>query len=260
MPVKRRYEPIPIRFSKGGRLEPDLPVGEIGPADFDEKINFRTVLGAQELIEGWDYPEATPTWVGDGLADFNDGHPAEQLGFVRRPNGKSAIVGCGSGYIKYFDLDANAWVTIGSGYSTPFDAGFRRWRIEDIAGYAVFNNSRDLPCTWQVGDAEVRPMYELREAGYASVGDIVEYVDGVFMACDLLEVLDDAMSALMNSADPYRTIDESETDIVVRIGYNRLWSGIGDPRSIAATVPGSIASTSCSRGQWHRSRSATRSR
>lgn len=239
MPVKRTYVPFPVRLADGARLLPDLPKGGIGAANFEEKVNFVSEIGEVRKIAGWDYPAPTDDWEGDGLADFADGRPAEAIRGVRRPNGTYAVVGCGHGLIKYFDYDTNAWVTIGSGYSTQFDEGFRWWQIEDIAGYVVFNNSRDLPCRWQIGDAEVVPLYELREAGYASVGHICEYVDGVLMCCDILEINDADMAAVMNDPLPYKTITDGAT--TTRIGYRRVWSNIGNPGDFGVTVPGAIA-------------------
>lgn len=242
MPVKRQYAPFPVKISDGGRLLPDLPVGTIGPANFDEKINFVSEIGEIRLRAGWDFPANTPDWTGDGLTDFADGHPAEAIAAVRRPNGTYAIVGCGHGKIKVFDYDTNAWVTIGSGYSTRYDEGFRWWQIVDVAGYAVFNNGRDLPCWWQIGDAAVTPLYEMREAGYASVGLICEYVDGVLMCADVLEINDADMSAVMNDPLPYKTIVDGA--ITTRITFRRIWSNIGDPRDFGVTVPGTINDTS----------------
>lgn len=242
MPIKRQYAPFPVKVSDGGRLLPDLPVGTIGPANFDEKINFVSEIGEIRLRAGWDYPENTDEWIGDGLADFADGQPAEAIAGIRRPNGTYAIVGAGHGKIKYFDYDLNAWVEIGSGYSTTFDEGFRWWQIVDVAGYAVFNNGRDLPCWWQIGDASVTPLYEMREAGYASVGLICEYVDGVLMCADILEINDADMDAVMNDPLPYKTIVDSA--ITTRISFRRIWSNIGDPRDFGVTVPGAIAASS----------------
>src|SRR5690554_1818815 len=126
MPVKRDFAPFPVRISSGDRLLPDLPVGSIGAANFDEKVNFVSEVGGEvRKIAGWDYPAPRGDWDGTGLVDFHNGQPAEAIEGIRRPNGTYAIVGCGAGYIKAFDYDANAWVTIGSGYSTAYDAGFR---------------------------------------------------------------------------------------------------------------------------------------
>lgn len=239
MPVKRNYAGIVINVGDGGKLLPDLPPSRIGQANYDEKINFRRETVAEEIkIEGWDFPAPMGDWAGDGLADFNDGNPAEALRMVRRPNGDKAIVGCGGGFIKYFNYDTNAWVTIGSGYSTQADAGFRFWQIEDVSGYAIFNNGRDLMCSWLVGDAAVVPIYEFREAGYASCGDIAEF-NGFLRCADILEINDLDMAAVMNDPLPYKTIVDGAN--TTRINYRRVWSNAEDPRDFAANGPGAIA-------------------
>lgn len=88
----------------------------------------------------------------------------------------------------YF-ADANgAWKIIGSGFSA--DGG--RWEAENINGWAVFNNGRDLPVTYRVEDEEVKPLYELREAGVAFVGSIAEYA-GVLMCFDIAQIKPDVM-------------------------------------------------------------------
>jgi hypothetical protein len=242
MPVKRSYASVPVKISDGGRLLPDLPVGTIGPANFDEKINFVSEIGEVRKRAGWDYPAPSGDWLAEMMETFDATHPCEAIKGVRRPNGTYAIVACGGGLIKVFDYDSDAWETIGSGYSTQQDAGFRWWQIEDIAGYAVFNNGRDLPCWWQIGDATVTPLYEMREAGYASVGHICEYVDGVLMCADVLEINDADMAAVMNDPLPYKTIVDGAN--TTRVTFERIWSNIGNPTDFAVDVDGSIAATS----------------
>lgn len=241
MPVKRGFAPFPVKILDGGRLLPDLPRGAVGPANFDEKINFVSEVGEVRKRAGWDFPAPSGDWLGELLETFDAHDPCEAIRGVRRPNGTYAIVGCGGGKIKAYDY-ATGWVTIGTGYSTAGQTGFRWWQIEDVAGYAVFNNGRDLPCWWQIGDASVTPLYEMREAGYASVGLICEYVDGVLMCADILEINDDDMAAVMNDPLPYKAIVDSA--ITTRITFRRIWSNEGNPRDFAATVPGSINASS----------------
>ncbi len=240
MPVKRTYTSVPVRFSDGARLLPDLPVGRVGGANFNEKLNFVSEIGEQRKRAGWDFVAPTGDWTAAAMATFDATHPCEAIRGVRRPNGTYAVVACGGGLIKVFDYDLDEWTTIGSGYSTQFDARFRWWQIEDIAGYVVFNNGRDLFCTWQIGDVAVRPNYEFREAGYASCGLICEYVDGVLMCADILEINDADFDAVMNGASPYATITDGAT--TTRITYRRVWSNIGNPRDFAVSVPGAVNS------------------
>ena len=104
----------------------DLPVGKIGPANFVEKVNFVSEIAEIRKRSGWDYPGPMGDWEAEMLYAF--GPPVEALCGVRRPNGTYAIVGCGGGFIKVFDYDTDAWVTLGSGYGQPGDAGFRWWQ------------------------------------------------------------------------------------------------------------------------------------
>lgn len=238
MPVKRQYVSVPVKISTGGRLLSDLPVGEIGADNFSEKLNFVTEIAEVRKRAGWDYPAPDGDWSATMLGTFDATHPVEAIRGVRRPNGTYAVVACGGGLIKAFSYSLNQWVTIGSGYSTQADGGFRWWQIEDIAGYAIFNNGRDLMCSWQIGDASVTPIYEFREAGYASCGLITEYVDGVLMCADILEINNADFSAVMNDPLPYKTIVDSA--ITTRITFERVWSNIGNPRDFAVDVPGSV--------------------
>lgn len=51
------------------------------------------------------------------------------------------------------------------------------------------NNAVDLPLYWNIGDAAVTPMYELREVGVASVGRIAEN-NGFLIIADITEIID----------------------------------------------------------------------
>lgn len=236
MPVKRNYSSLPVRLSDGGRLLSDLPQGTVGPANFDEKINFVSEIAEVRKRAGWDYPAPMGDWAAEMLYAF--GVPVEQIRGVRRPNGTYAVVACGGGYIKVFNYDTDAWETIGSGYAQPGDAGFRWWQIEDIAGYVVFNNSRDLPAIWQIGNAAVTPVYEIREAGYASVGHIVEYVDGVLMCADITEISDAGMAAVMNSVDPYGVLPDSQENVLI---YSEDFTNAAWTKTAVAVTTGFMA-------------------
>lgn len=241
MPVKRNYSSLPVRLSDGGRLLSDLPQGTVGPANFDEKINFVSEIAEVRKRAGWDYPAPMGDWAAEMLYAF--GVPVEQIRGVRRPNGTYAVVGCGGGYIKVFNYDTDAWETIGSGYGQPGDVGFRFWSIEDIAGYVVFNNSRDLPAIWQIGNAAVTPVYEIREAGYASVGHIVEYVDGVLMCADVVEISDSAQSLVMNSLDPYGLVPSGLSNYLLwtEVFSNAVWTPVAVTVTDGEDAPNGLA-------------------
>jgi hypothetical protein len=87
----------------------------------------------------------------------------------------------------------------------------------------------------------VTPLYEFREAGYASCGDICEY-NGVLRCADILEINDDAQETVMAGGNPYGVIVDGVS--TTRINYRRVWSNIGNPRDFGATVPGSINASS----------------
>lgn len=239
MPVKREYSPVPVSVAQSGKYLPDLPAFEIGLSDYTEKTNWERFKGTERKRAGWDYPAPTARWTADQLGSFDAEVPCEAIEGIRRPNGTYAIVGCGGGKIKAFSYSLNSWVTIGSGYSVDGDPGFLWWQIEDCDGYAVFNNGRDLHCTWQVGDAAVRPNYEFREQGYASCGHIVEYY-GVLICSNILEIDPTEMDALMNGPSPYGTVEEDGVVATQRIGFERVWSNIGNPLDFAAIVAGTV--------------------
>lgn len=243
MPVQRQYAPVPVAVADSGKYLPDYPAFAIGLSDYTEKTNWERFKRTERKRAGWDYPAPTASWTADMLGTFDADSPCEAIKGIRRPNGTYAVVGAGGGKIKAFSYDLNSWVTIGSGYSTDGTPGFLWWQIEDVAGYAVFNNGLDLMCTWQVGDAAVTPDYEFRESGYASCGGIVEYY-GVLICSNILEIDPSAMGSLMNGAHPYGTIAEGGPVTTTRIGFERVWSNIGDPQDFAAELTGAVNATS----------------
>lgn len=239
MPVRRSYQPVQVNVIESGKLLPDFPPNRIAPSDYTEKVNWQRLNGTEQKRAGWDFPGPLPDWLSEMLGRFDAAAPCEALKGIRRPNGTYAIVGCGGGKIKAFSYDDDEWLVIGTGYSVDGDYGFTYWQIEDVAGYAVFNNSRDLPCVWQVGDAGVTPIYQMREQGYAAVGNIVEYY-GLLMCSNILEIDPVEMESLMNGADPFRAITEEDAIQTTRIGFERIWSNISDPRDFSAVVAGTI--------------------
>ena len=238
MPIKADFKEIPVNISDGGALTPDLPIHSVRGVDFTDLTNWRPTNGVEIVkTEGWDYfaPNAEEVALAQRL---NAPSGCLAIKEVSRPNGKSAVVCVAGGKIYAFSYDDGEWSEIGTGYSTT---GIRYWEIEVVAGYAVFNNGKDLPCTWQVGDAAVRPHYELREQGYAFVDTIAE-TNGVLMCMGVAEILESELAGIMNGSDPYGTI--TDTTKFQHIKFLVLWSNLGDPRDMAATVTGSIASGS----------------
>src|SRR3990167_1343490 len=88
-------------------------------------------------------------------------------------------------YTPYWDDNPGVWIQIGEGFSTDG----HRWEAILLNGFITFNNGVDLPVTYRLEEFEVRPMYELREQGIASVGTIEEMANRL-LAADITEVND----------------------------------------------------------------------
>lgn len=228
--------PVQLDLAQGGRLAPDLPLHKLGLANFALQQNWRTEDGAKVKREGWDYFAPNGVSVAQRLS------AASRLVAQReilRPNGKGAIVAVEQGGIIWaFSFDTSAWVQIGTGYT----AGLLDWQIEEVAGYAIFNNRVDLPCRWQVGDAAVTPLYELREQQIAAVGHIKEF-NGQLHCEDLTEILAAHFAGIMNGATPYGPVTDPTK--IQRIGFKKTWSNVGGrPYDFAATVNGATTNGS----------------
>lgn len=96
----------------------------------------------------------------------------------------------------YYKDEDGSWVVIGSGFSE--DAA--RWEALNINGWAVFNNGMDLPVTYRVEHGEVRPNYELREAGIVRVGTIAEY-NGILVCNDIYTFKEGELAEFMAHTD-----------------------------------------------------------
>lgn len=232
--------PVPMPLSKGGRLAPDLALAELGLANFSVQRNWRTENGCKIKREGYDYFAPNGSSTNQRL---NASSKIVAVRQIERPNGKVAIVAVETaGIIWAFSYDTSVWVQIGTG----FTAGGLDWQIEEVAGYAIFNNPfLDLPVSWQVGDAAVKPLHELREQQVASVGHIKEF-NGQLHCEDLVEILDAHFAGIMNGGAPYGPVTDPTK--IQRVGFKKVWSNFGmiggGPRDFASTVPGSITSGS----------------
>src|SRR5665213_2708563 len=118
MPVTRNYTSVPVTVTDSGLFQPDSPPYQLAPSDYTRKLNFERFDGTERKRCGWDFPAPMPGWTAAMLGSFDSVTPCEAIHGIRRPNGKYAIVGCGGGKIKAYSYDVDAWVTIGSGYST----------------------------------------------------------------------------------------------------------------------------------------------
>ncbi len=243
MPVVRQFSTVSIGVGQGGRLMPDRPLAEVGPANYTRKENFRREgvgSNAEEVKrEGWDW-----FFPNSGGSATNQktifASAVTAIGEARRPNGKTSVVACcANGKVYAFSYDTSAWVEIGTGYSNPPSG--HRWEIVPVGSYVVFNNGIDLPFTWLVGDAAVSPIYELRERGVASVGTIWE-ANQILCCANILEILPASLAGIMNGVSPYGQITNPAT--TQRWQFRKIWSNNGDPRDFAATAVGSINAAS----------------
>lgn len=190
------YKPVPARPSAGGKLMSNISADSAGIFNYVVKRDWRRVLDREVRAEGYDY-----FWANTSIPLGQQPYPnfpvtTEPITLIhecRQPNGNLAIV-CGTpttlyryfaltdgSYYQgdgtpseyylgsnYYNDSPGEWIVIGSGFSPSA----QRWEAEDLNGYAIFNNGVDLPVTYQVQDFQAFPIYELREAGIASVGNI----------------------------------------------------------------------------------------
>lgn len=92
----------------------------------------------------------------------------------------------------YFNDNPGEWLVIGTGFS---DEG-KRWQAVDLNGYVVLNNGVDLPQAYRVEWSEVKPIYELRELGVASVG-VVSELESYLIIENVRQIKDDDMAGTM---------------------------------------------------------------
>jgi hypothetical protein len=129
-----------------------------------------------------------------------------------------------------------AWIQIAS----DLEPG-HRWEVFNIDGYVIFNNGKELPFTWELGDPSVKPIYELREQGVAAVETITEF-NGMLLCGDILDIPQTELATILNGSDPFGVYDdEVEGD---RRRFRLIWSAFGEPRRFGVVVKGSISSGS----------------
>lgn len=194
------YKPVPARPSAGGKLMSNLSADSVGIYNYVVNRDWRRYLDRLIRSEGYDFFQAStsiPLGQQPYPAGAPNGEPVTLIHETRQPNGALAIVvgtpttlyrffalnngayyaGDGTPSAYYFDTGPNlpyyndnpgTWIVIGTGFSPVA----QRWEAEDLNGYTVFNNGVDLPVSYRVQDFQVDPLYELREAGVASVGNI----------------------------------------------------------------------------------------
>lgn len=209
------YKPVPARPSAGGKLMSNVSNDSVGIFNYRVKRDFRRVLDHEIRAEGYEWFWAN-TSIPMGQQPFPNypttSEPITLAVMARQPNGRTAFV-CGTPtkLFRYFSLDNGAyytgdgtpdayytetgpntpyyddnpgvWITIGTGFSPAA----QRWEAVSLNGYLILNNGVDLPMTYQVQDFSVMPIYELREQGVASVGNISVSND-LLLCADISEI------------------------------------------------------------------------
>lgn len=243
--------------SENARLITRTSADRAGLGDYTTKRNFRRELDQCIRREGYDY--FWPNTEGDFAADPGDqpfpwkvaapgtGAPQEAIRFIgraERPNGEHAILAGsktrlwryvadnGGGYFvadavvdDYVEENTAQWILIGSGFS----ALGHRWEHHNIDGSTILNNGVDLPVSFRIEDNEVKPLYELRDQGIASVGTIGE-INGILMACDISEIQSDAFQSLMRLPGDIVTditVSQSGTTVTVPADFFVAGAGVG---------------------------------
>lgn len=173
-----------------------------------------------------DYPSGTPV---NQLSYWSDGtlFPADASAY---PPGTPTL------QQQYVDTTENGyWIVIGDHFSLQG----KRWEVENINGYMIFNNSVDLPVTYRVEETRVVPIYEMREQGIAAVGTISAMPNGILMCGDISEIQAAHLAEWFNTApDPYAVY--TNTRYIDRTTYRVIWSEIDEPRRWGLVVKGSI--------------------
>lgn len=162
----------------------------VGPADYVRKENWRRERDCEVRREGWIDFAPLPAIANQGLFDATE--DCIQAFELIRGDGTKAILGFSRTLVKLFSNTLGTWTTIGSGYS----AIGKKWQVLAIGGVLAANNAVDLPFTYEVGDAAVTPMYELREVGVARVGRIWQN-SGFLVVADITEIFAEVLPLFM---------------------------------------------------------------
>lgn len=206
----------------GGALRTVFSLENVGEANYAEKVNWRRVELDQEGLREGDRLFYPKTSVAVGAQPLNATAPITLIAEGVRPNGAKALVVGTATTLYRFNHATASWDTIGSGFS----GSAKRWQLDDLNGYLILNNGVDLPMTFRVEDAAVKPIYELREQGIAAVGWIFVF-NGFLVCCDITEIQAAALAGVMNGATPYGPV---ASNIVNRIRYRVIWSEPAEPR------------------------------
>lgn len=168
----------------------------IGAADYVQKTNWRREQDSEIRREGW--IDFSPIAAIANQNVYDAALTCIKLVELVRGDGTKAIIGLSRSAVRLFSNSAGTWSTIGSGYSSSG----KRWQTVMINGTLVANNGIDLPFFYNVGDAAVTPMYELREVGISAVGRIAEN-NGFLIVADITEIRSAQLDHWMNGYASY---------------------------------------------------------
>lgn len=153
----------------------------VEPADMVRKLNWRRLRDQEIRREGW--LDFAPLPAISNQEVYDAALTCTKLVELIRGDGTKALLGFSRSAVRLFNNTLGTWSTIGSGYS----ASGKRWQTVLLNGTLIANNGVDLPFYWNIGDAAVSPLYELREVGIAAVGRIIEN-SGFLVILDITEV------------------------------------------------------------------------
>ncbi len=174
----------------------------VGPADYVRKVNWRRDRSDEVRREG--YQKFNPLSGPTQEYVFDAALTCYRIVELIRGDGTKAILGFSRSSVRLFDNTAGTWSTIGSGYS----ASGKRWQVVTINGTLVANNTIDLPIYWNIGDAAVTPMKELREVGISCVGRITEN-NGFLIIADITEIYEGVLQLFMRGWSTF-TVDATQ--------------------------------------------------
>lgn len=219
------YKPVTVKPPMGGKLMSNISADSAGIFNYSVKRDWRRVLDHEARAEGYDFFRPN-TSVALGNQPYpntpNVDEPITLTYQARKPNGDLAIIcgtptklfryfslsngdyfagdGTGDEYflavganLPYFDDSPGVWILIGSGFS----AQAQRWETCELDGLTILNNGVDLPVTYDVADRAVKPIYELREAGIAAVGNIT-ISNELLLCADVQQIHQDALTKLLS--------------------------------------------------------------
>jgi len=170
----------------------------VGEADYTEKTNWRRDTDSEARREGWIDFSPLPAISNQGV--FDAALTCYRLVELIRGDGTKALLGFSRSTVRLFDNTLGTWSTIGSGYSSSG----KRWQVVTIGGVLCGNNGIDLPFYYEVGDAAVTPMYELREVGVSAVSRITEN-NGFLIIAGITEIFAEVLPLFMRGWSTFTT-------------------------------------------------------